>query len=71
MRPIKREIDTLDRRMSELQAGIAALAAQLAGPMPPSEIAEAGRRLKALEAELADAENRWLTLNETLEALQA
>jgi ATP-binding cassette subfamily F protein 3 len=69
-RPIRREIETLDARMAQLQAGIAALAEQLAGPMPPAEIADAGRRLKAMEAELADAETRWLELNETLESLE-
>ena len=69
-RPIRREIETLDARMAQLQAGIAALAEQLAGPMPPAEIADAGRRLKAMEAELSDAETRWLELSETLESLE-
>ncbi len=69
-RPIRREIETLDRRMVELQAGIAELGARISGPMPPAGIADSGRQLKAMEAELAEAENRWLELSEALEALE-
>ena len=70
-RPIRREIEALDARMAQLQAGIAALAERLSGPLPPAEIADAGRQLKAMEAELAEAEHRWLELNEALESLES
>ena len=45
-----------------------ALEAQLSTPLPPAEIAEAGRRLKALTDEVASLEERWLELTALLEA---
>jgi ATP-binding cassette subfamily F protein 3 len=47
-----------------------ALEQQLSTPLPPADIAEAGRRLKALGDEMAALEERWMVLSEQLQALQ-
>ena len=44
---------------------------RLAEPLPPAEIADAGKRLKALNDEIAQLEERWLALSDQLEALAA
>ncbi|MEY4421202.1 MAG: hypothetical protein RLZZ498_1798, partial [Pseudomonadota bacterium] len=43
----------------------------LATPLPPADIAEAGKRLKVVEDELAALELRWLELNEAMESIEA
>ena len=49
----------------------AALEERLAQPLPAAEIAEAGKRLKALNDEIAQLEERWLALSDQLESLAA
>ncbi|WP_058616701.1 ABC-F family ATP-binding cassette domain-containing protein [Tepidimonas taiwanensis] len=68
--PHRRERDALEARMAALQAEQTALHERLAQTTQGAEIAEAGRRLKALEAELADVEERWLAVSETIETLE-
>ena len=40
-------------------------------PMPPAEIADNGKRLKAATDEIAKLEERWLEVSSELEALTA
>ena len=47
-----------------------ALEAQLSQPLPSDEIAQAGRRLKALGDELDQLEARWLELSDQLQTLE-
>ncbi len=70
-RPLRKELAVAEQRMEQLQGEKAALEARLAAPLPPPEIAEAGRRLKQLAAELDAVEERWLALGSELEALEA
>ena len=42
-----------------------------AGGAPPAELAEIGKRLKAIDTELAEREERWLELSEALQALDS
>ena len=70
LRPHQREQQVLEARMAALQAEQAELQETLASLRDGAAIAEAGRRLKAVEAELATAEERWLALAETIDALQ-
>ena len=58
-------------RNSNVLGRLVALEDRLAQPMPPAEIAEAGKRLKQLNDELEALEERWLTLSEELEAITA
>ncbi|MEJ8823348.1 ATP-binding cassette domain-containing protein [Variovorax humicola] len=70
-KPLKREIAQIDARLAAAGADKATLEARLAEPLPPAEIAEAGKRLKALNDEIAGLEERWLTLSDQLESLAA
>jgi len=71
-RPLRNELAQIDGRMEKLGAEKAALEARFAdGSIPGAEVAEAGRRLNHIAAELAMQEERWLELQTELEALQA
>jgi len=68
-RPLKKELEQVDKRMAQLTAEKAALEHDLTQPMPPAQIAENGKRLKAATDEIATLEERWLELSSALEAL--
>jgi ATP-binding cassette subfamily F protein 3 len=70
-RPLKKEFDAVEKSMATLEAEKTALHDKLATPLPPAEIAEAGKRLKAVEDELAELEMRWLELTEAMDAIEA
>ncbi len=71
-RPLRMEVQQIDGRLEKLAAEKAAIEALLsAGKRPPGEIAEAGRRLNHIAAEVAMLEERWLALNSEIETLQA
>lgn len=70
-KPIKREIAQIDERLAAAGAERTALEARLAQPLPSADIAEAGKRLKALNDEIGRLEERWLALSDQLEALAA
>jgi len=70
-RPLKKEFDGVEKNMATLESEKAALHDKLATPLPPAEIAEAGKRLKAVEDELAALEMRWLELTEAMDAIEA
>ena len=69
-RPLRRELEQADRRLAELGAAKTELEARLAAPLPPHEIAEAGKRLKAVNDELERLEERWLELSGEIEAIE-
>ena len=70
-RPLRKELAQVEQAMAALQAEKQALEDQLASPMAPAEIAEAGRRLKQVTQELEVAEERWLDLGSQIEGLEA
>lgn len=70
-RPLKREIAQIDERLAEAGTAKAAIEARLAQALPAAEIAEAGKRLKALNDEIERLEERWMTVSGQLEALVA
>ncbi|WP_312302987.1 ATP-binding cassette domain-containing protein [Pulveribacter sp.] len=69
-RPLRRELEKIDARLVQLSAEKEELEQRLATPLPPAEIADCGRRLKACSDEIEQLEERWLELGEALEALQ-
>ncbi|WP_367068575.1 ATP-binding cassette domain-containing protein [Oryzisolibacter sp. LB2S] len=69
-RPLKRELETIDRRLEHLSADKAQLEERLMQQLAPPEIAECGRRLKACTDEIETLEERWLEVSSALEALQ-
>jgi ATP-binding cassette, subfamily F, member 3 len=71
-RPLRIEVQQIDARMEKLGAEKAELEASMAGGrLAGSAIADAGRRLAHVGAEVARLEERWLELTERIEALQA
>jgi ATP-binding cassette subfamily F protein 3 len=68
-RPLKKEQDGIEKTMASLEAEKQSLHDKLASPLAPADIAEAGRRLKAVEEELEELELRWLELTAQLETL--
>ncbi|WP_286999575.1 MULTISPECIES: ABC-F family ATP-binding cassette domain-containing protein [Comamonas] len=68
-KPLKKELEQVDKKMAALSAEKAALEDKLATPITPAEIAEAGKRLKAVGDELDTLEERWLELSEAIEQL--
>ena len=67
-RPLKKELEQNEQRMAAVEKEKSALEQQLSTPLSPADIAEAGRRLKALSDEVAVLEERWLELTAQLEA---
>ncbi|MGJ7489424.1 ABC-F family ATP-binding cassette domain-containing protein [Variovorax sp. ZT4R33] len=70
-KPLKREIAQIDERLAEAGAAKAALETRLAQTLPATEIAETGKRLKALNDEIESLEERWMAVSSQLEALTA
>lgn len=70
-RPLRKELTQIDTRLAALGTEKAAREAELMQALPPAQIAEAGRRLKQIDDEVASLEERWLELSEQLEALQS
>ncbi len=71
-RPLRKEMEQIDARLKALHAEREALEAQLSGgAMTPAQIADAGKRLKAIGDEVEEKELRWLELSEQVDALQA
>ena len=69
-RPLKKELEKIEQRMAAIEPQKADLEQKLSSPMPPAEIAETGRTLKALGEELEALEERWLELSEQLQQMQ-
>ena len=70
-KPFKRELEQVDKRLAQLGAEKAQLEQRLTEPLPPTEIADCGRRLKACGDEIETLEERWLVLSSELETLEA
>jgi ATP-binding cassette subfamily F protein 3 len=69
--PLRRELLKVESDMEALSAEKTALETQLSQPMPAAEIAQAGRRLKALVDQLEALEERWLALTDQIEQATA
>ena len=67
-RPLKRELEQNEQRMASIETERNQLELLLTTPISPSDMADAGRRLKALAEEVARLEERWLELTQQLEA---
>jgi ATP-binding cassette subfamily F protein 3 len=67
-RPLKRELEQNEQRMASITAEKNQLEQLLTTTTSPPDMADAGRRLKALADEVVRLEERWLELTEQLEA---
>ena len=70
-RPLKKELEQNEQRMAAIAQEKNKLEARLNQALPPAEIAQAGRQLKALSDEMSVLEERWMELSEQLQTLQA
>jgi len=70
-RPLKKELEQIDKRLAALSAERARLEQKLTEPLPSAEIAECGRRLKVGNDETAQLEERWLEISSALEEISA
>jgi len=71
-RPLRTELAQIDQRLARLAAERSEHESALAGnAMAPAAIADAGRQLAHIAAEVAMLEERWLELHRQLEAVAA
>ena len=68
---LQRDLDKLDQHIQRLQKNKSDQEAALSGTTDASAIAEAGRKLQAIQEELDALEIRWLALAEDIEACKA
>ncbi|MFM6986882.1 MAG: ABC-F family ATP-binding cassette domain-containing protein, partial [Hydrogenophaga sp.] len=68
LRPLRKELEQSERQMAQLNQEKQLIEEQLALPMEPAALADAGRRLKQLHEALDTLESRWLELSEIMEA---
>jgi ATP-binding cassette subfamily F protein 3 len=71
LKPLKKELDKVDAQMKTLGTERQTLEAKLAATIAPPEMAQAGKRLKAVDAELQTLEERWLELTDQIETATA
>ena len=69
-RPLRRALERAERQMQQLGDERSALEQRLSTALPPADIAEAGRRLKAVGDELAALEDEWLRLSGEIEDIE-
>jgi ATP-binding cassette, subfamily F, member 3 len=67
LKPLRKELDKLDSQMQALNLEKDTLQTQLANTKAPAELAQVGKRLKAVDAEIGTLEERWLELTEQIE----
>jgi ATP-binding cassette, subfamily F, member 3 len=65
---IKKKLQDAEQQIAALQAEQSTLHSQLSQTLPAAELAQAAKRLKAVDTELAQTEEQWLALTEMLEA---
>jgi ATP-binding cassette, subfamily F, member 3 len=65
---LKKKLLAVEAQVAQLQAEQTSLHTQLSQALPPADLAAAAKRLKLIDAQLAQAEEEWMTLGETLEA---
>jgi ATP-binding cassette subfamily F protein 3 len=70
-KPLKKELAQTETRMAQLASEKTRLENAMAQPASPAELADAGRKLKAVNDETEVVEARWLQLHEAIEALGA
>ncbi|MEJ5988968.1 ATP-binding cassette domain-containing protein [Ramlibacter sp. PS3R-8] len=70
LKPMKKELEQAEQRIATLEAEKVVLEATLSRSPGPADIAETGRRLKAVADELATLEERWLALSGDIETAQ-
>ena len=68
-KPLRKELDKIDNQMQALNVEKDTLQTQLLHSKAPAELAQIGKRLKAVDVEMGPLEERWLALTEQIEAV--
>ena len=68
-KPLRKELEKIDGKMQTLNNEKNNLQALLTTTTAPAEIAQTGKRLKAIENDLGTMEERWLELTEQIETV--
>ncbi|RRD68110.1 ATP-binding cassette domain-containing protein [Comamonadaceae bacterium OH2310_COT-174] len=68
--PLKKKLQHIEQQLSDWQAQKTTLEASLGEHSSPADWAESGKKIKELQSAIDDAEEQWLSLSETLQALQ-
>ena len=66
-KPLRKELEKIDRQMQTLSSERDSLQTLLTSTTAAAEIAQTGKRLKAIENEIGTLEERWLELTEQIE----
>ncbi|MDP3799124.1 MAG: ATP-binding cassette domain-containing protein [Polaromonas sp.] len=66
-KPLRKELEKIDSRLQSLNTERDSLQTALTTITAPAEIAQAGKRLKAIDNEIGTLEERWLELTEQIE----
>jgi ATP-binding cassette subfamily F protein 3 len=70
-KPLKKQIDQVEKSMAQLQSEKTVLEAKLLEPISPSDIADIGKKLKVINDELASLEEKWLGWTSDIEAIES
>ena len=70
-KPLRKELETIDRQMQALTREQGSLQTLLTTATAAAEIAQTGKRLKAIENDLGTLEERWLELTDQIETVTA
>ena len=70
-KPLRKELEKIDLKIQSLGAEKTSLESLLTTSKVATEIAQTGKRLKVIEADLAALEERWLELTEKIEMAAA
>lgn len=70
-KPLKKQIDQVEKSMAQLQSEKTGLEAKLLEPISPSDIAETGKKLKVINDDLGSLEEKWLELTSEIEAIES
>jgi ATP-binding cassette subfamily F protein 3 len=70
-KPLKKQIDQVEKSMAQLQSEKTGLEAKLLEPISSSDIAETGKKLKVINDDLGSLEEKWLELTSEIEAIES
>ena len=69
-KPLRKELEKIDRQLQSLNSEKASLQTLLTTAKAPAEIAQTGKRLKAIDNDLDGMEERWLAVTEQIEQIE-
>jgi ATP-binding cassette subfamily F protein 3 len=70
LRPLRKQMKSLDEALATLGAEQSQLHTLLAGNPSPEQIAQAGKRLAAVDSQIETAELQWLEVGQAIETLE-